>query len=406
MNEFDNTYEKSLEILRELVTKEGFLASQSNKDNYKRIFSRDGVIIGLASLLTDDEVLINCFKNTLQTLKKYQGEEGEISSNVSITENKVSYGGTTGRVDATLWYIIGISQYYKKTKNKSFLKKMYPSLKNCIRVLDSWEFNEKNFIYVPIGGDWADEYINEGYVLYDEVLYFQALKEYEFILKELDINSDKIKIIKEKKNTLRNMIKVNFWPQKENNDSKFIYHNGLYSRLLQRKESRFFIPSFSPGGYKNNYDAFGNSLCLIFNFTSKDQSKSIFSFINDKFGDKTKYLIPAFSPVIKPKDKDWNVLQSNYSFKFKNDPHQYHNGGLWPLVTGFTISAMCKHNKKAMAEKYLKGMINAVKKDEWSFSEYYDGKTFEPKGAKHLGFSASSYVIAYHSLINNKKVFI
>ncbi len=28
--------------------------------------------------------------------------------------------------------------------------------------------------FVPLTGDWADEYVHNGYVLYDELLYLQA----------------------------------------------------------------------------------------------------------------------------------------------------------------------------------------------------------------------------------------
>lgn len=401
MNKLDYAYGRSVEMIRELSTEHGFIASKTDKDNYKRVFSRDGVILGLASLSIGEKDLIECFKQTLITLKEFQGEEGEIPSNVEVNGKKVSYGGTTGRVDATLWFIIGVSQYVKKTKDLMFLKEMFNSVKRCINLLDSWEFNEKNFIYVPQGGDWADEYINEGYVLYDEVLYYKVLEEYSYMLKKL--NKDDREVLKKAK-TIKEMIKVNFWPKEENSDSKYIYHKGLYERVLSRKESRFFIAAFSPGGYRNNFDSFGNALSIILNIVDKDKQKSITKFIKEKFGKNTHWVIPAFSPVVTEKDSDWTALKTNYSYRFKNYPNQYHNGGLWPLTTGFISIALNHAGEKNLSEKYLEGIADAIEKNDWGFHEFLDGKTFEPKGTRLLGFSASSYVLAYNVVKNNIKI--
>jgi hypothetical protein len=43
-------------------------------------------------------------------------------------------------------------------------------------VLDAWEFNGKHLVYVPQSGDWADEYVQHGYVLYDQLLRLWALE--------------------------------------------------------------------------------------------------------------------------------------------------------------------------------------------------------------------------------------
>jgi hypothetical protein len=41
---------------------------------------------------------------------------------------------------------------------------------------EAWEFNNKGLLYVPLSGNWADEYITDGYVLYDQLLRVWALK--------------------------------------------------------------------------------------------------------------------------------------------------------------------------------------------------------------------------------------
>ena len=180
-------YDKAVDIIKNCSTKYGFLAANTDTDNYRRIFSRDGIIIGLAAMTTDKKEFKETFKQTLLTLKKYQSDSGTIPSNIDLFENRVSFGTTTGRVDSTLWYIIGNIQYFKQTKDVNFLKSQLPSIKKCMHLLKSWEFNNRHFIYVPLGGDWADEYINQGYVLYDELLYAKAIDDYIYALNTLNL---------------------------------------------------------------------------------------------------------------------------------------------------------------------------------------------------------------------------
>jgi len=61
----DGAYGKSIKILKSCITPCGFLASAANKDNYGRVWARDGIISGLAALMSGDEELVNCFRNML-----------------------------------------------------------------------------------------------------------------------------------------------------------------------------------------------------------------------------------------------------------------------------------------------------------------------------------------------------
>ena len=100
--------QESIKLLHELITNVGFLAAKEDVENYERIWSRDGVVAGIASLLIKDEKLITTFKKTLDVLREHQDETGRIPSNVTPRKGHVSYGTTVGRVDATIWYIIGV----------------------------------------------------------------------------------------------------------------------------------------------------------------------------------------------------------------------------------------------------------------------------------------------------------
>lgn len=110
-------YQKSLEMLLSCESQSGFFATTTKRDNYRRIWGRDSMIIGLASLLTNHADLVDCCRRSLVTLADHQGPHGEIPSNVDPSTGRVSYGGTAGRVDADLWFLICLTEYWKTTKD-------------------------------------------------------------------------------------------------------------------------------------------------------------------------------------------------------------------------------------------------------------------------------------------------
>jgi GH15 family glucan-1,4-alpha-glucosidase len=386
-------YKKAIELLKQCSCEHGFYASLEKKANYKRIWSRDGVIMGLAALVAEDKKLIQTFRNNLDTLLRYQGRQGEIPSNVSPESEKVSYGRLAGRVDASLWYVIGCGKYYQHNKDESFLDKHYPGVCKTVSLLECWEFNEKDFIFVPESGDWADEMPRRGYLLYDQVLYFLALGEFVKIKRA---RKESYKYWEEKRKRLGRKIEVNFWPNKVcARDQKYIYHKPTHKGLWGKHD--FWLEAFSSGSER--FDALGNILAIISGFSTKAQNKKIVEYISRTFQDG---LVPAFHPIIFQEDEEWRRLQANYSFEFKNKPYLSQNGGLWPLVNGFYVMALRQMGEEELADNYLEKITKAnylhkQANEKWGFYEYLHGKNNTPEGVSNMGWSAASQILAFKS---------
>ena len=400
--QLEKTYEKAMQVLRENSKPKGFVATNTKKDNYQRVWSRDGIIQGLAAIMSGDNKLIETLKENLFTLKKYQDKTGRIASNIDTKKKKVSYGTLVGKVDATLWYIIGAGQYYKKAGNKQFLKKFESSLDKAVFYLESVELNGKGLLYIPTGGDWADEYITHGYVLFDQLLYLQALKEYNHIKKKLKKNP---KEIEPKIKKLQKQIETNFFPSKEKINKKEVYNKGLYEKIFKKYNKKYPLMYFSSDGFADYLDGFANSLVLILNLNGEEYRENIINLLNKQKKKQKIKILPAFWPPIKRMHYHWKVLKMNSLFGFRNKPHHYHNGGLWPLVTGFYIAGLMEQGKKQEARKMLIGFAKEMEKDNFWFHEYFDSKRYKPRGIKKLGFSAAGFAIAYLAVIKNKKVF-
>jgi glycogen debranching enzyme len=402
--------EKSVELLHACGTPDGFLASPQKVHNYRRIWGRDSIILGLAALMTGNTELIRTFRNSLLTLAENQGEHGEIPSNVDPLTGRISYGGMAGRVDADLLFIIGCGEYWKATGDDGFLEDMLPVLKKTAFLLGCWEFNNRGLLYIPQTGDWADEYLHHGYVLYDQILYLQAKRTLRSIHRHVYGSEDHN--LKDAISRLKHLITANYWIEEDHRIPDEVYHEILYKKGLQvtcECKDRYWLSYFSPHGYGYRFDALANVLVSLLDISSSERADRVDAFIDKTVKDRKCKLLPAFHPVITPVDEtDWQHLRMTFSYTFKNRPYEYHNGGLWPMITGFYSAGLSRRNKREKALDFLRSIHEAnaaeMDGDPWSFPEYLNGKSFEPGGTKRQGWSAAGAVIGHYAL-EGKPVF-
>lgn len=386
-------YDKAIDLLRAVASPDGFLASAENTTNYNRVWARDGVICGLAALASDDQHLIATFQNTLNTLAKHQHPIGTIPSNVLVAagQQEVSYGGLAGRVDAVTWFIIGVCQYAYHTADASFVTRYQSEIEKALGLLDAWEFNNKHLVYVPLSGNWADEYITDGYVLYDQLLRVWALKCYNhFVNRE---------ILREKIEQIIGQITINFMP--ETGGEK--YHERAYGEV----DFEDFMPcSFSPSGYKTQFDAFAHSLVLLLDVGSAGFQNKILKYAGKLASETALGLLPAFWPPVFDTDEHWHLLKNNCKYAFRNYPYEFHNGGSWPMVNGFFGLALAAKGDTQMASSVLAHINEANAKDEYSFYENFNTKTTEPNGVSLCAWSAAAAVLLHQSLHQNFKILV
>lgn len=390
---YDLNYTKAIELLERVSSSEGFLASAQNISNYKRVWARDGVICGLAALASGNEKLIETFRTTLETLANNQHKNGTIPSNVMThgDEIEVSYGGLAGRVDAVTWFVIGICQYAYYQKDFTFVKKHEVNILRCLQLLEAWEFNNKGLLYVPLSGNWADEYITDGYVLYDQLLRIWALKSFNYFAKDDSITA-KIEKITEQ-------IEINFTP----NSIGEKYHERAYNEANIQK----YMPcSFSPAGYKMQFDAFANSLALYLNIGDQNFQKRILDYAINLSNERPLKLIPAFWPPIKESDSDWKLLRNNCKYEFRNYPNEFHNGGSWSMVNGFFGLALHSKGKGTEASDLLNAINEANAIGDYSFYENFNSETKEPNGVPFCAWSAAAAVMLHQSVLTDFKFLV
>ena len=332
---------RALALLRACAGPDGFVASPSHHDNYRRIWARDGAIMVLAALLAGDEGLIATARQTLETLAAHQGPHGEIPTNVDIVSERYSYGGTAGRIDADLWFVIGCGEYWLATGQDDFLEQLLPAIERVRFLLGAWEYNNRGLIYVPLTGDWADEYVHHGYVLYDQLLYLQAQRTLAHMHAAVHGSADHA--LEEKASRLRHLIRDNYWFADDGESvPDDAYHEVLYAKGRATADAhgagRHWMPFFSPGGYGYRFDAFANVLASLFDVADDAQRRTVDAYIDGELLADELALLPAFHPVIEPVD------------------------------------------------------------EAWGFAEYIHGLKRTPGGTRHQGWSAAAAVIGHHAL--------
>ena len=386
-------YQEAIQLLRQVSTPNGFLASAENISNYKRVWARDGVICGLSALASGDEALIATFKETIATLAEHQHKNGFIPSNISIEEGSysVSYGGLAGRVDAVTWFVIGICQIGYSLNDKDYVMQYETHIEKCFNLLEAWEFNGKHLMYIPLSGNWADEYITDGYVLYDQLLRYWALKCYHHFVKNDEIAS--------KMEAIKQQIELNFTP----NVSGEKYHERAYGEALF---TNYMPCSFSPSGYKTPFDAFANSLALMLNIGEEHYQKRIVEYAVQLADTTALGLLPAFWPPIMTTDENWNLLKNNCKYEFRNYPYEFHNAGSWAMVNGFFGLALLQKGETHKAQHILIKIDEANAVNDFSFYENFNTQTRIPNGVLFCAWSAAASILVHQTLHSNFKLLL
>jgi hypothetical protein len=352
----------AIALLRALSGPHGIRASASNHANYAAVFTRDAVMAGIAGLLIGDDAVSQAFVRTLVHLRNLQGPEGQIASNYEFAGDaapRVSFGTMVPRLDAGPWYVIGVALAARAgiADGNAFRE----SVRLVVRLLDALEYNGRHLVYVPAGGDWADEYIYEGYVLHDQVLRAWGLRLAGDVFDEPSW--------REKSTLIEATILREFWPP-------------------EQPERRYPLAAVSPTRAFDIFDLATCSLLGVSGIAGRLADSSL-EWIDETFLSRAA-LPPAFHPVIEEGDADWPALSRYHLHGFRNRPHEYHNGGVWMIWLGWLALALARTQRNAPLAR-LGDAVDAqlTAHGAFAFDEYFHGLTGEPGGTRHMAYSAT-----------------
>jgi hypothetical protein len=356
--------ERAVVLLRELSGPHGIRASASATGNYQNVFARDAVMAGIAGMLLGDSTIIDGFVRTLERLRDLQGAEGQIASNYAVRDGQpvhVSFGTLVPRIDANTWYLIGIALGARAGVIDPAAYR--DSVRAVVRLLDALEYNGRHLIYIPVGGNWADEYVYEGYVLYDQLLRVWALRLLSAAYGESRWE--------EKSALIAHVIDQAYWPE---------------GRRLPHP-----VSAFSPTERRDTFDLAACSLLGMSGVTASRVDTTL-EWIAERFTRQAR-LPPAFDPVIDETHPEWPALRRYQLLGFRNRPHEYHNGGIWPIWLGWLSLALVRHGRPDDLERLRELVARALDgAKDFQFQEYLHGVTGAPGGTPSMAYTATGLV--------------
>jgi glycogen debranching enzyme len=390
---------KAQDVLKRECSPLGLMASP---EGYPHVWARDSVITGLGASLTPGHE--DCLRTSLHTLAGQQSELGAIPNNVSVATGRLDHTNA-GSVDSNLWYIVGHYINHRLTGNTDFLRDHWPSLERALLWLRYQDSNGCGLLEVHEAADWADLLANRFNILYDNVLWYAALKAMATMADTLgehwaryaDMASD-----------VRHKLRIVLWVGPENKGewgpdcpghTEWRHTLSQVDPVLVKRP--FFLPYVAFRDCGDYCDVFGNLLAVLFGVANLAQEKRILDYLH-QVGIAEPYPVRVLHPVLHPGNKDWREYYRNNNL---NLPEQYHNGGIWPFVGGFYVAVLVKTGRMDEARRQLEKLAKVNRlgmEDEWEFNEWCHGRTGRPMGYPHQAWSAGMYIYAQRCVVEGR----
>jgi len=399
----------ALDVLSQCATEHGFRASALDA-GYPQIWARDSIITFLGAATTGDAALLAAGRASLELMSRYQSRRGLVQLNVNPDTGYISTENA-GAVDANLWYILGHYLHFQLTNDLDFLIQYWPQINQALIWLEYQDMNECGLLEIPEAGDWMDLIAVRYNILYDNALYYATTLAHQELAKQLppetpchrpDVDAAGIH---ERINLLmwidRCWVANHFAEHLDKLKEIRLEWFMLYHNIGTISSRPFYLPWVAFREYGDWCDSLGNLLAILTGVADGHRTEHILRYMH-QVGMAEPYPTKAINPPIYPNQSDWREY---YRSRNLNQPHQYHNGGIWPMIGGFHVAALVRHHWAEEAERLLISLSRANQQGTAGargFNEWLHGKTGHPMGFDQQAWSAAMFLYADHAVHTQK----
>jgi GH15 family glucan-1,4-alpha-glucosidase len=402
-------HQQAAAVLHRCVTSKGFRASGLTA-GYPQVWARDAAVTALGAAATGDTELLDEVRASLTTLGQYQSRNGLVPLNVNPDSGYISTENT-GAFDANLWYILTHYLYWQVTGDADFLRQSWPNINEALAWLEYQDMNECGLLETPEAGNWMDLLSVRYNILYDNVLYYAATLAHQQMQKQLPPDTPCYEMlvdaagIHERINLLlwidRCWVAEHFAEHLEKLKAMRLEWFMLYHNIGTISSRPYYLPWVAFREYGEWCDSLGNCLAILTGVADGHHREHILRYMY-QVGIAEPYPTKAIHPPIYPGESDWRQY---YRSRNLNLPHQYHNGGIWPMVGGFHVAALVRHDWQEEAERLLDSLAKANQQgvdQKWEFNEWLHGESGHPMGFGQQAWSAAMYLYAEHAVQTGK----
>ncbi|GAB4430694.1 MAG: hypothetical protein Kow0031_11610 [Anaerolineae bacterium] len=396
---------RALEVMAQCATPHGFRASALHS-GYPQIWARDSIITFLGAAASGEAHLLAAGRASLELMARHQSRRGLIQLNVNPDTGYISTENA-GAVDANLWFILGHYLHFQTTGDREFLQRHWNSINRALIWLEYQDMNECGLLEVPEAGDWMDLIAVRYNILYDNVLYYATVLAHQQLaaqmppdaaIHRLDVDANGVH---ERINLLmwidRCWVAEHFAEHLEKLKAIRLEWFMLYHNIGTISSRPFYLPWVAFREYGDWCDSLGNLLAILTGLADGHRTEHILRYMR-QVGMAQPYPTKAMHPCIYPGQMEWREY---FRSRNLNLPHQYHNGGIWPMIGGFHVAALVRHNWLDEAQRLLLQLARANQEainPGGGFNEWLHGETGHPMGFEQQAWSAAMFLYAENAL--------
>lgn len=372
---------RSIELLRRNVAPEGILAAtpgeRADKRGYSAVFGRDAAICALGMVLSGDAELRRAAVSGIRTLAEHQAPNGQIPKFVDIHKGEPDFW-YLGCIDSTLWWLIAIAFLDAHAAPAGLKRKYARQVMRAIEWLQAQEHQRFFLLQQNEASDWADIMPRSGFVLYTNALWYYVKRLYD------------IAHAAETRENFNGLFHPFSGGIAEYRRARLLADyvlNGARDRALYLSFVNFSF--FGEEG-----DVFGNVLAILLGLADELGCRRTLKALMD-----AKVHEPYTVRVVKKPIQRESMLWRPYMSRHKqNYAWQYHNGGIWPMVGGFWVTAFVKCGRTKQARAELVKLARACALDNWKFAEWLHGRTYACRGMPGQSWNAAAFLMASHAV--------
>ena len=373
---------RAIELLLANLTPEGIQAASPGRKaaarGYTAIFGRDAAVCAIGMAVSGDARLEKAAAGGLLTLARHQAPNGQIPKFVDVHRDEADFW-YLGCIDSTLWWLIAIATLDRIEPARKLRRRLAARIRRAIAWLQCQEHPYFGLLQQNEASDWADIMPRSGFVLYTNALWHRVKTLYRL----------------PRRRETRAHANELFHPfgasSAKYRRARLLTH---YARRSARHRA-LYLSFVNFGCFGDEGDAFGNVLALLCGLADARRAGQVLRAL-DHLGIATGYPVRVVCDPIPEHSALWRSYMTRHR---QNLPWQYHNGGIWPFVGAFWVSALAVCGERARAAQELERVAAANRLRGWAFTEWLHGRTLAPRGMRGQSWNAAAFLMAQEALV-------
>lgn len=389
----DEATDRSVDLLHRASRTWGFAASP-DLDQYDALWVRDAAIAALGALTTAEDRLQETATATARSVAATYPGSGPVPAVIRPDDGLWDWG-EGGSVDASAWHVITSGAVWEATRDRGMAAEMWDSVAGALRWLGTQDVTGSGLISAAPSTDWMDSsLVRSGRTLHLNVLYAWAARSGEALAEALGREAPV------DARDLRRRINTLFWPDPDT-DITDLHERGLMHSAIQESHRALaaeprshYVSHVVHACFVDRCDSLANILSVLSGVATEDRARAILEFLSDAGVDRP-YPSRTWDEPIVAGDPMWiRDAEKTMNPRWHNEPHCYHNGGVWPYVGGLHAAAAASAGMIDEAAALLHGAAEANRAGDWRFSEWLHGETGKPEGASSQAWNAGALLLA------------